>query len=124
MNENNYQMVIYYENDILVGVIYDNEKNIICKSNDISFWLRKYHNILNTIKDSSVLYINFSPILKRYKGLILKKNFGFYNEYKNVLIKEVDGISLQNCLDKLNQNIGLEILRIISKKKYERCLKK
>ncbi len=117
---NNYQLVIYYENDILVGLIYDNEGNFICKSDDISFWLRKYNNILNIIKDNNMLCINFNPILKRYQSFIIKNNYGFYNESENENLKKVEGFSLQNCLDKLSQDIGLEFIRIINKKKNNR----
>ena len=105
MNEYNYEMVIYFEKDILVGVMYDNKKNVICKSDDIGFWLRKYHNILDTLKDSSILYINFSPISRKYKGMIIRHYKNFYNEYKRELIKEADGVSFKNCLGLLDQNI-------------------
>ena len=121
---NNYQLVIYYENDILVGVIYDNEGSFVCKSNNISFWFRRFRNILNIIKDSKVLYINFNPTLKRYQSFIIKNSHGFYNEGENEVLKKVEESSLPSCLDKLNQNIGLEFIRIINKKKNYRYLKK
>ena len=117
--KNNYQLVIYRKNNNLVGMIYENEDNIICQSKDISFWLKKYYNVINYIQDDYVLYVYFNPLLDKYKTIIIKRNYGFYNEYRNELIKEVDGINLDDCLNRLNINLGLEIVRKITKKKND-----
>ena len=126
MNEYIYQMVIYYEKDILVGVIYDHDNNVICKSNDISFWLKKYYNILNVLDDYNKLYIYFNPLINEYKSLIIRLEHDnyYYNKFEQVQIREVNGNSLKNCLERLNQKISLELLRDITRKKRNRYLKK
>ena len=121
-----YQMVIYYENDVLVGVIYDNEGNVICSSDNISFWLKKYYNILNTLDEFNILYIYFNPLINEYKSLIIRhKQDNYYNnKFEQVQIREVNGNSLKSCLEGLNQKIGLEYVKILTKKKNEKYLKK
>ncbi len=124
MNEYNYEMVIYYEKDSLVGVMYDNKKNVICKSGDISFWLKHYNNILSVLDDYNSLYIYFNPLLNEYKGLIINYKHDYYNKYNPVQIKEVNGNNLKNCLDKLELKIGLEFVKILTRNKNKKYLKK
>ena len=122
--KNNYQLVIYRKNNNLVGKMYENEDNIVCQSNDVSFWLNKYYNVIQYIQDDNILCVYFSPLINKYKAMIIKRNYGFYNKYRNELIKEIDGLNLDDCLYRLNISLGLENVRKLTKKKNDRYYKR
>ena len=63
--KNNYQLVIYRKNNNLVGKMYENEDNIVCQSNDVSFWLNKYYNVIDYIQDDNILCIYLSPLINK-----------------------------------------------------------
>ena len=115
------ELVIYYEEELLKGIIFrknsDDEIEIVCKSNDISFWLNRYYNIIDLIKDDNYLYIFFNPILKKYRAVVRKDNVDYINEAQNVLLYEVDELSLNYCLKKLNNNIGFKKAKDMIKKR-------
>ena len=95
-----YELAILYRNNKLMGIIFEKNKkkiNILCQTNDIIFWIKNYTNIINFLNDNNILYIIFKPL---YKAIIIEKN---------KIINEVDSINLQECLEKLNQNIKSKI---------------
>ncbi len=100
----NYKLVIYYQNSKLLGFLYENN-NLICQSNDLNFWFKRYYSILKAINNENILYIFFNPYTKLYKSLIIKKIEYLNCSLNSELVTENDGINLPNCLDCLENNL-------------------
>ena len=105
MNNYNYKLVVFKNEDKLKSILYDNSE-VICESEDISFWLKNYKLIFNKIDNDNILCLYFNNNF--YKGII------YNNKYEEIL-HEADGINLNNCLNNLNFNLKLSIER---KKKW------
>ena len=100
----NYKLVIYYQNSKLLGFLYENN-NLICQSNDLNFWFKRYYSILKAINNENILYIFFNPYTKLYKSLIIKKIEYLNCSLNSELVTENDSINIPNCLDCLENNL-------------------
>ena len=110
MSNYDLELAIFRNNNQLQGVLYakdfDNEIDILCENEDLSFWLKDYKFICNRIDENYSLYLYFTSNI--CKGLI-------YNNLDENIIHEANGSNLNCCLSNLNDDLKLNIVR---KKKW------
>ena len=110
MSNYDLELAIFRNNNQLQGVLYakdfDNEIDILCENEDISFWLKDYKFICNRIDENYSLYLYFTSNI--YKGVN-------YNNLEEKIIHEANGLNLKSCLNNLDDDLRLNIVR---KKKW------